>query len=268
MALEFCRDERHLPIMRHDAGPGEPAIHRARSLAAGFADVGLTHAEELLRRMSPEGREQARREREARARRHSRILGRLLMAAVASLLTWALVAAIISPGVAFAVASAVMLLLIILIANRADPRVPGRQALNDAPLPALAEEAIVWLDAQHRGLPSPALQLTRSITATLEAAAPQLARVDPRSPFAADVRKLIAEELPDLVEGWRAVPVSARRMTRADGRAPDDHLRNGLELIDAELARATEQLGRGHFEEIEVLGRYLELKYDRDSGLA
>ncbi|MEN3745962.1 hypothetical protein TPR58_02195 [Sphingomonas sp. HF-S3] len=254
--------------MRDDAGPGEPAIRRARTLAAGLADVGLTHAEELLRRMSPEGREQARREREARARRRNRLMARMLMAAVASLLTWALVAAIVSPGVAFAAASAVMLLLILLIANRADPRVPGRQALNDAPLPALAEEAIVWLDAQHRGLPSPALRFTRSIAATLDAAEPHLARVDPRSPFAADVRKLIAEELPDLVEGWRAVPVSARRTPRADGRAPDDHLCNGLQLIDAELARATEQLDRGSFEQIEVLGRYLELKYDRDSGLA
>lgn len=254
--------------MRNDAGPGEPAIHRARSLAAGFADVGLTHAEELLRRLSPEGREQARREREARARRRNRMMGRLLMAAIASLLTWALVAAIISPGVAFAAASAVMLLLIILIANRAEPRVPGRQALNDAPLPALAEEAIVWLDAQQRGLPAPAFRLTQSITATLDAAAPQLARVDPRSPFAADVRKLIAEELPGLIEGWRAVPVSARRTPRTDGRAPDDHLCNGLQLIDAELARATEQLGHGSVGEIEVMGRYLELKYDKDGGLA
>ena len=43
-------------------GQGDEIVRRARGVAAGFADVGLTQAEELLRRLSPEGRAQARRE--------------------------------------------------------------------------------------------------------------------------------------------------------------------------------------------------------------
>jgi len=252
--------------MNDDAGQREPMIHRARSVAAGFADVGLTHAEELLRRVSPEGREQARRERAAKARRHKRLLVRLVMAAIATLLAWTLLAAVIGPAAALAGASALMLLLTVLVFMRAEPRAPGREALAASALPNLAEEAVAWLAAQHRGLPPPAVQLTAGMSRRLGDLAPQLGRLDSRSPGAAAIRKLIAMELPNLVEGWRAVPPSMRRAPRVDGRTPDDHLINGLQLIDAELARASEQLGHGPLDEIAVLGRYLELKYDSHDG--
>ncbi len=247
--------------MKHDPGQREPMIHRARNVAAGFADVGLTHAEEWLRRISPEGREQARREREARARRQRRLLLRLVMAAIASLLSWALLASIAPAGVAPVVASALMLLLTTLILVRADPAAPGREALAEAPLPGLAEEAVVWLGAQRRGLPPAALPLADAMSRRLDDLAPQLGRLDQRSPAAAAMRKLIAVELPDLVDGWRSVPISARGTPLADGRSADDHLVGGLQLIDAELTRASEQFGSETFDGIAVQGRYLELKY-------
>ncbi len=242
-------------------GPLDPMIHRARNVAAGIADVGLTRAEELLRRMSPEGREQARREREAKARRQKRLLARLAMVAIAAMLAWALIGTIAPAGVAIALASALMLFLTMLVFARADPRTPGREALSQAPLPGLAEEAAVWLAAQRRGLPAPALQRIDAIGHRLDGLAPQLARLDPRSPAAASIRTLIAVELPALVEGWRMVPHSARHAVHADGRTPDGHLLNGLQLIDAELASATDQLARVTLDGIAVQGRYLELKY-------
>jgi len=253
--------------MNHDADPGEPMIYRARKIAAGFADAGLTHAEEMLRRLSPEGREQARREREAKARRQKRLMLRLVTAAIGALLVWAPLATVSAPGVALAVASALMLLLTVLVFVRADRPVPGREALAGAPLHRLAEESGVWLAAQRRGFPPPAARLAESMILKLDALAPRLGRLDPRSPAAAAVRKLIAEEMPRLVDGWRIVPLSARRAPGADGRTPDDHLINGLELIEAELGRASEQLCRSSIDEIEVFGRYLELKYDADGRL-
>lgn len=253
--------------MSNDAGPAEPMIHRARRIAAGFADVGLTHAEEMLRRVSPEGREQARRAREAKAKRQKRLMLRLVMAAIAALLAWALLAAVSAPGVALAAASAVMLLLTTLILVRAERLVPGSEALTEAPFHCLAEESIVWLAAQRRGLPPRAAQLADSMSGRLDALAPHLGRLDPRSPAAAALRKLVAEEMPRLVDGWRTVPISARRAPGADGRTPDDHLINGLQLIEAELGQAGEQLGQGSIDRIEVFGRYLELKYDGDGRL-
>ena len=257
----------HLPAMNDNPGKPEPMIRRARDVAAGFADIGLTQAEDLLRRMSPEGRMQARRDREAKARRQQRLLVRLVMAAIAALLAWALLATVAASGVALAIAAALMLMLMTLILVRAEPRVPGREALAEAPLPDLALEAGVWLAAQRRGLPPPALQLADAMSRRLDDLAPKLGALDRRSPAAAALRKLIAEELPDLVEGWRTVPISQRRVRHADGRTPDDHLINGLRLIDLELAQASEQLGRGALDAVAVHGRYLELKYKADDRL-
>lgn len=74
MTMDLVGKARHPLAMNDDTGPQQPMIHRARTIATGLADVGLTHAEELLRRLSPEGREQARREREAKARRQKRVM--------------------------------------------------------------------------------------------------------------------------------------------------------------------------------------------------
>lgn len=265
--MDLVGKARHPLAMNDDTGPQQPMIDRARTIATGLADVGLTHAEELLRRLSPEGREQARREREAKARRQKRVMIRLVLAAMASLLAFGLLAIVAPAGLSLAVASVLMLLLVTLVVLRADPPAPGREALTEAPLPNLAEHATIWLAAQRRGLPPPALVLADAMAGRLEALAPQLARLDSRSPAAASLRKLIAEELPALVQGWRMVPISARRIRHADGRTPDEHLVNGLQIIDAELGRASEQLGKTTLDDIAVQGRYLELKYS-DTGHA
>ena len=68
--LDRARKDRHPRAMDDNSGQRAPMIDRARSVAAGFADVGLTQAEELLRRLSPEGRGQARREREVALKRN------------------------------------------------------------------------------------------------------------------------------------------------------------------------------------------------------
>lgn len=236
-------------------------LRRAQKLAVGFADTGLSHAEEMLRRLSPEGREQARRERAARARRRNRLLARLAFAALASLFVLVLVAQLTVPGIAILAAVATMVLLTALVLTQARPRAPGREALVESQLPGLPAEASVWLAAQRRALPTPAVRLTDMLTRRLDELAPQLERLDPREPAADAVRKLIASELPALVEGWRGVPLSLRGVPQASGRTPDRQLVNGLELIDAELARMTEQLARGALDEVATQGRYLELKY-------
>ena len=51
------------------------------------------------------------------------------------------------------------------------------------------------------------------------------------------------------------------RLPQSDGRTPDAQLTDGLRLIDAELARMTDQLAGGTLDAVTVQGRYLELKY-------
>lgn len=242
-------------------GQGDEIVRRARGVAAGFADVGLTQAEELLRRLSPEGRAQARREKEARQRRERRVLARLALALVAALLVWATLGMVFAPTIATALAIATMVVLTVMIAHYSKAAPRGRAALAEATLPDLAAETTLWLTAQRRGLPLPAAQLTDALTQRFSELAPQTARLDPKSPAADAVRTLIATELPDLVDGWRAVPVSRRTVPQANGRTPNDHLIDGLRLIDMEVARMTDNLSHGALDAVAVQGRYLELKY-------
>ncbi|MEG3166135.1 hypothetical protein U1701_16180 [Sphingomonas sp. PB2P19] len=248
--------------MNDDAGdPSEQMIRRARKVAVGLADVGLTQAEEMLRRVSPEGRAQARREREARARRHKRLFMRLLMVWLASVLLWVTLGLIAPFAVATLASGATLLLLTMLIVTRAEPRAPGREALVGAPLQGLSVEAATWLAAQRRGLPPRALHLTDSLTRRLHDLAPQLARIDPRDPTADSVRKLLATELPSLLDSWRAVPISLRDVAQANDRTPTAQLVDGLQLIDTEVLRMTHALARDALDDVATQGRYLELKY-------
>ncbi|HWU72664.1 MAG TPA: hypothetical protein VN137_04215, partial [Sphingomonas sp.] len=96
----------------------------------------------------------------------------------------------------------------------------------------------------------------------LEGMTPQLAQLDPKEPAADAVRKLLCVELPDLVTGYHAVPTSLRDRAGSGGQSADGHLVEGLGVIDAEVARMTEQLARGAFDEVATQRRYLELKYD------
>lgn len=147
-----------------------------------------------------------------------------------------------------------MVLLTALILNRAPPAVPRREALVGADLPQLPAEASVWLAAQRRALPAPAVQLTDTLTRRLDELSPKVARLDPREPAADAVRKLIATEVPNLVEGWRDVSASLRGVPQANGRTPDAQLVDGLQLIDDEIARMTEQLARGALDEVATQG--------------
>src|SRR3546814_733459 len=126
-----------------------------------------------------------------------------------------------------------------------------------AELPLRIEE---WLERQRAALPAPAARLVDGIALKLEALTPQLQTLEPREPAAAEIRKLIGEELPELVNGYRRVPQSLRRDGR-NGMTPDNQLIDGLHVVDAELARMTDQLASGELHKLATQGRYLELKY-------
>ncbi len=242
-------------------GQAEEMVRRARNVAIGLADVGLTQAEDMLRRISPEGRALARREREARQRRRNRRMTRLVYAALASMIVGGVLLGLAGPALAVLAAAAMMIVSTMLILQRSAPVIRGREALVEAPLPALAAETTVWLAAQRRGLPTPAVPLVEVLTRGLDSLAVQTAYLDPRSPAADAVRKLIVTELPNLVEGWRAVPLSLRAVAQADGTTPNTRLVEGLQLINGEVTRMTDQLARGALDEVAVQGRYLESKY-------
>jgi hypothetical protein len=140
---------------------------------------------------------------------------------------------------------------------------PDVTQLGQVPLKALPKTTEHWLDAQRPALPAPVLGLVDSIGVKLEILSPQLALLDENQPAAGEVRKLIGEQLPELVKGYQRVPESLRRVER-NGLTPDQQLAQGLQVIDDEIAEMSAQLAQGDLDLLATRGRYLQIKYQGD----
>jgi len=139
------------------------------------------------------------------------------------------------------------------------------EKLAEIPLKALPRSTERWLETQRPALPSPVRGLVDSIGVKLETLTPQLATLDENSPAAMEVRKLVGEQLPELVKGYARVPEPLRRVER-NGLTPDQQLAQGLQLIDDEIAEMTSQLAQGDLDALATRGRYLQIKYQGEDG--
>lgn len=135
--------------------------------------------------------------------------------------------------------------------------------LPTAPLKALPLSTEAWLAGQRRALPPPAQRLADGIGLKLEQLGAQIQTLDEKEPAALEVRRLIADDLPELVNGYLRVPAHLRR-EGLNGMSPDRQLVEGLGVVDAELQRMSEQLASGDLHRLATQGRYLELKYQGD----
>jgi hypothetical protein len=130
-------------------------------------------------------------------------------------------------------------------------------------LPAIAARADEFLHQQRRALPAPAQDLTDLIGQRLASMGPQLELLDPAAPEAHELRRLIGEELPDLVTKYRAVPPHLRREDR-NGRVPEQELVDGLKLVDTKIDQAQRTIAAADMDRLSSHKRYLELRYSGD----
>lgn len=137
------------------------------------------------------------------------------------------------------------------------------ERLHTTPLAALPLHTEQWLEAQRPALPAPAQRLVDEIGVRLETLTPQLATLDEREPAAAEIRKLVGEQLPELVRGYRRVPEPLRRQER-NGRTPDAQLADGLRVIEGELGEMSAKLAEGDLDLLATRGRFLEIRYQGD----
>jgi hypothetical protein len=137
------------------------------------------------------------------------------------------------------------------------------EKFGEVPLKSLPAQTEQWLERQRPALPSPALNLVDSIGVKLDILAPQLATLNEAEPAAAEVRKLVGEQLPELVKGYGRVPVPLRGVPR-NGRTPDEQLIDGLKLIDEEIGQMSAQLAQGDLDLLATRGRYLQIRYRED----
>ncbi len=124
-------------------------------------------------------------------------------------------------------------------------------------LPLRTEE---WLVDQRKALPPPAQRLIDGIGTRLEVLSDQLRTLNEKEPAAAEIRRLVAHDLPELVNGYARVPTELRK-TGLNGISPDRQLVDGLGVVESELKRMSEQLATGDLNKLATQGRYLELKY-------
>jgi hypothetical protein len=137
------------------------------------------------------------------------------------------------------------------------------EKFGEAPLASLPLRTEEWLDRQRPTLPGAAMPLLDSIGMKLDVLAGQLRTLNEGEPAAAEVRKLVGEQLPELVKGYQRVPANLRGQDRF-GQSPDKQLVDGLGLIDQEIAQMSAQLAQGDLDALATRGRYLQVKYRGD----
>jgi hypothetical protein len=230
---------------------------------------GPNQAQAMLRRVSPEGRARALREQQLRQKRTGLFMLRLLAVAVVvggALAAYDAVFGVL-PGYLLVIAAVVALAAVVFLGKGlADtPLAPAH--LDAAPLASLPETTAHWLEAQAPALPAPAASLADTIAGELGAMGAQLARLSPDEPAALAVKRLLAVELPGLIERHQGVPPALRAHVRQAGQSADDHLVNGLAIIRDEVSRMSEQLARGDLDALATQDRFLELKYQGEAML-
>ena len=221
-----------------------------------FAD-----ADAVLRRHSERGQSLSTR---ARARRNAGLIRKVKYA------FWAVLAIVLTSAVAgfvlplgttgVMIVLGVMIAALLLIALAPTESRVKTEALAQTELAALPLKTEIWLENQRKALPAPAVTLVDSIGVKLEILAPQLERLSEQEPAAQEVRRLLADHLPELVTGYQSIPAPLRREER-NGRVPEKQLVEGLSVIDAEIGRMSESLASGDLDKLATQNRFLELKY-------
>lgn len=189
-------------------------------------------------------------------------LARMAMA-VGVLLVGAMVAGLVIDGIGF---TGVMMLalaivgVLVFFAKYPTLKVPDLAALNTGDVRTMVGRTELWLEAQRPALPAPAVRLVDQIGVQLDGLGMQLEGIDPAEPAVGEVRRLVGEHLPGMVESWRKIPPHLRKEERG-GRNADEQLGEGLAKIAKEIDEITRQLAAGDLDALAVRGRYLDYRY-------
>lgn len=147
------------------------------------------------------------------------------------------------------------------VVSRRKVKVPQRNELNTGEVRQMVARTELWLEAQRPALPAPAAQIVDGIGVQLDALGMQLEGLDQSHPSAVEVRRLVGETLPGMVDSYRKIPAHLRTEKGAGGQAPDEQLTDSLGKISNEIDSITRQLAQGSLDDLAIKHRYLDYKY-------
>lgn len=173
------------------------------------------------------------------------------------------VAGMVIDGIGFAGVMAVLVASVIAIAvlgNYPKLRTPKRESLNKGNVKDMVARTELWLENQRPALPAPAAKIVSDMGVQLDALGLQLQGVDQNHPKAREVRSLIGEQLPEMIDSYRKIPAHLRAEKRA-GTTPDQQLTDSLGKISGEIDSITRQLAEGSLDDLAIKHRYLDYKF-------
>ena len=202
----------------------------------------------------------------SRALRRAHFYGKIARAAVAVgvLLVGAGIVGAIIDGIGFWGVMATGILgaaAAYLLMRYPDMPMPTTESLRQTDLATLAGKTEIWLEAQRPMLPAPAISIVQDIGIRLDQLAPQLQTLGENDPASREVRKLVGEHLPELINGYKRIPESLKRKENS-GKTPEQQLVDGLKVIDREIEAMTGQISRGELDKLATRERFLEIRYD------
>jgi hypothetical protein len=188
---------------------------------------------------------------------------KLIGGALLAIVLTSMVAGLVIGGIGFTgvmVAFLAVVAATFIFSNYPKVKVPKRSALNTGDVRQMVSRTELWLEHQRPALPPPAITLVDQIGVQLDALGLQLETVDPAHPSAHEVRKLVGEHLPEMVDSYRKIPAHLRKEQRA-GRTPDEQLVDSLGKISSEIDSVTRQLADGAIDDLAIRTRYLDYRY-------
>ena len=118
----------------------------------------------------------------------------------------------------------------------------------------------LWLEAQRPALPPPAARIVSDMGVQLDALGLQLEGLDQNHPKAREVRSLVGEQLPEMIDSYRRIPAHLRAEQRG-GATPDEQLTHSLKTISGEIDSITRQLAEGSLDDLAIKHRFLDYKF-------
>lgn len=173
------------------------------------------------------------------------------------------IAGIIIDGIGFAGVMAVLVASVVAIAvlgNYPKLKPPKRADINKGNVQQMVGRTELWLEAQRPALPAPAVNLVDQIGVQLDGLGYQLDGIDQNHPKAQEIRSLVGEQLPEMVDSYRRIPAHLRGEKRA-GATPDEQLTDSLAKISGEIDSITRQLAEGSLDDLAIKSRYLDYKF-------